>query len=132
MTSIDIVSIATNGYTKYWSEMITSFSEHNQLFDVVVVHVLTDDPLFVKSYSIRHPEIKFVAHKVESMPWPLPTLMRYTYISRIIDSLQTENFLYIDSDMKFHSGFDHDMKLAFSLHTISLVIHPGFWRNKSS
>lgn len=128
MTSLDVVSIATNGYTKYWLNMITSFQENNVVFEKVVVHVLTDDPEFVIDYANKNPKMKFVAHQVESMPWPLPTLMRYNYISRIGEFLESENFLYIDSDMIFHPDFDFEMNKNLREYPVNLVIHPGYWR----
>ena len=131
MTSLDIVSIATNGYTKYWHDMIKSFQDNNKVFQNVVAHIITDDPKFVTDYASKNSEIRFVVHQIESMPWPLPTLMRYTYISKITKFLVSENFLYIDSDMKFHPGFELEMETALRRNQINLVIHPGYWRSNN-
>ena len=128
MTTLDVVSIATNGYTKYWLNMITSFQENNTVFEKVVVHVLTDDLEFVTDHAEKNTKMKFVAHQVESMPWPLPTLMRYEYISRIAEFLKSENILYIDSDMIFHPDFDYEMEKALREYSVNLVVHPGYWR----
>ena len=131
MTSLDIVSVATNGYTKYWHDMIISFQDNNKVFEKVVVHVITDDPVFVNDFAARNLNMKFLVYQIESMPWPLPTLMRYTYISKITKFLESDNFLYIDSDMKFHPGFELEIETALRRNEINLVIHPGYWRNNN-
>lgn len=126
---ISLISIATNGYTKYWLQMINSLISSMQEITRIRVHVLTDDPEFVKLNAPSHLRAEFIIHKIESEPWPYPTLLRYKYINSIVNELGTNYFMYLDADMKVHAGFDKNLKNLFEMHDMNFVAHPGFWRD---
>ncbi len=131
MSELDIVSIATNGYTKYWLNMVQSFIQNNSVFKNVVIHVITDDPNFVELSAPKKSGLKYVIHLVESEPWPYPTLLRYRYMSQIFSQIETNNFMYIDSDMLFHPGFDSELDESLVKHKLNFVSHPGYWQDFS-
>jgi hypothetical protein len=129
MSEIDIVSIATNGYTRYWLKMVESFVQNNKAFKRVVIHLITDDPDFVALSAPKKPWLKYATYSVGSEPWPYPTLLRYRYISEVFNEIETDNFMYIDSDMLFHPGFDSELARAFANNDLNFVAHPGYWQS---
>jgi Glycosyltransferase family 6 len=129
---ISLISIATNGYTKYWLQMINSMISNKQESTRIRIHILTDDPEFVRLNAPSHPSVGIMIHKIDSEPWPYPTLHRYKYINSIVDDLDTEYFMYLDADMKAHPGFDNNLKNLFETHEMNFVAHPGFWRDKQN
>ncbi len=128
---MSLISIATNGYTKYWLQMINSMISSMQEGTKIQVHILTDDPEFVELNAPSNPSVDFKVHLIDSAPWPYPTLLRYSYINSIVGDLKTENFMYLDADMKIHVGFDNDLENLFEAHDMNFVAHPGFWRGSN-
>ena len=127
MISLDVISIASNGYTKYWIPMIESLLENLHDIDKVYVHILTDDPEMVNSASPKSQKAEYLIHPIPSEPWPLPTLNRYKYIKDILPNLRTSYFLYIDADMLIHKGFEQDFLTMLRSNEINFVLHPGYW-----
>jgi hypothetical protein len=131
---LSVVSIATNGYTKYWLKMVNSFIENLNTIGEVEFHILTDDPQFVERNFPQHKKIRLLIHQISAEPWPMPTLLRYSYMDSIIENVSLETIMYIDADMIIHPRFDEQFEEILQSEEINFVAHPGYWRgvNKKS
>jgi hypothetical protein len=129
MSGIDVICIATNGYTSYWLSMIESFLGNTTRFENIVIHVATDDPKFIHQFGPKSHGVEYRTYKIDSEPWPMATLLRYKYISEIVDNCETPYFLYIDADMYFHKNFDELLVKNLHSNGINFIHHPGYWRD---
>ena len=129
---LSVVSIATNGYTHYWLKMVKSFVENLSCIEEVEFHALTDDVQFVQLNSPQHKKASFVIHEISAEPWPMPTLLRYSYIDAIFEKIRFETVMYIDADMLIHPRFDEHFEEVLKHKQINFVAHPGYWRSKGN
>ncbi len=126
---LSLISIATNGYGKYWLKMIDGFIANMKTIEHLDVHILTDDVEFIKKSAPKHPNVNYIIHFIRSEPWPYPTLLRYQYIHAILPHVVTKKFMYLDADMKIYPRFDEEFGELFMSHQMIFVAHPGYWRD---
>ncbi len=127
MTTLGVVSVATNHYIHYWEKMVESFQKNVKNFEITF-HVFTEQIEYVSEFCINHPELDIKVHKIEALGWPFATLYRYKLISSISDQLSEEILMHLDADMLVLDDFDSTFNPDSWVGGIGLVAHPGYWR----
>jgi len=126
--SVGVISIATNGYSKYWKNLIISADKNLPLDANVSFHLFTDEVEGCQEFSLRFPNRKFNFYKIESLGWPEATLHRYRIYSEHRELLAEDILMHLDSDMLVEQNF---LKVIFSRSLtagMGLVLHPGYFR----
>jgi len=127
VTTLGIVTVATNRYIRYWMDMAESFHKNVSGFELTF-HVFTEQLENVDEFCKLHPEINVRVHKIEALGWPLATLYRYKLINSISDQLTESTLMHLDADMLVRAKFDASFTPNLWHGGIGLVAHPGFWR----
>jgi len=128
--SIGILSIATNDYLKYWKEMAKSIDISTQGKNKVTLHLFTDQPEIAESFAATLGKCKVKIYKIPSLGWPDATLLRYRIFNQHIEKLTEDILMYLDADMLVSTDLPEEIESMCDLENISLVSHPGFWREK--
>jgi len=129
MVNITLISIATDRYLDYWSDLARS-SYNNFSTDKKYNWVLLTD----KEKSIPDDIVQYFGNRlrvfhIEHKPWPYVTLYRYKYIYDIGEFITDDFIIYIDADMKISSNFDPIKELDIGNgQDLAFVQHPGFYR----
>jgi histo-blood group ABO system transferase len=70
-----------------------------------------------------------VVVKAAHQSWPLPTLLRYEYLTNISEQISGRLVMHLDADMLFVSQVDFpEIESALGPKGVALVRHPGFFR----
>jgi hypothetical protein len=126
-----IISIATNGYLKYWKELVYSaeknlgFKKYNLQF-----FLLTDDSEEAITFASKFNNFEFCIERIESYVWPDATLLRYKLIAERLPRIHKPNLLYLDADMRICDDFIQKFSMM-DLKQMNFVSHPGFYRDAS-
>ena len=132
MGSLTIFSVATDRYLEHWINLVRSssgFTENNLsvqwiLFTNREGEIPSDIKLNMRDMLLIKP--------VESLIWPMPTLLRYKLLSNVSDEITGEIILYLDADMLFANSVSlSDLTNSIGNNKISLVKHPGYFRPRS-
>src|ERR1035437_5532615 len=111
---IGLLIVATNKYIKFVPPLLKSAAEFLLPRHQVTPFVFTNMP-DVPQGAIRIEQ--------EHLPWPGPTLQRYSMFVKNADTLKTQDYLYYcDADMRFSAPVEDEI-LGDSVATI----HPGFY-----
>ncbi len=114
--TIAILLVATGKYISFFRQLYDSFEKH--LFPGHEKHYY----VFTDNLKLVFPERVFTVFQ-EHESWPAPTLHRYSYFSRITESLSRyEHVFYSDVDMRAVET----IKLPDDLKLLA-VLHPGFY-----
>ena len=126
--SLGIVSIATNGYIKYWESMVDSANKNLIDKSRVTFHLFTDDYEQANIFSKRYIDFSFKFYTIESLKWPEATLHRYRIYSEFSNHFAESHLMHLDSDMLIIGDFlEHVFSNPQDL-SMRLVKHPGFFR----
>jgi len=128
--SIGILSIATNDYLKYWREMAKSIDISTQGKSEVVLHLFTDQPKIAESFASTLGKCKVKIYEIPSLGWPDATLLRYRIFNQHLEKLTEDILMYLDADMFVNIDLPEEIESMYDSKNISLVSHPGFWREK--
>jgi hypothetical protein len=118
MNRIGVILIATGRYKQFVAPLV---AQCEQYFC----------PGVDKEYCLFHDELKplfeaqQISFPVAHLPWPLPTLMRYQYITRNAKLFRDifSHLFYLDVDMALHAPAEFDALFGDGL---TLTQHPGF------
>lgn len=124
-----VVSIATNGYLKYWKKQVTSLDEF--IDDAVpwIVYIFTDEVREAKQHakSLNNLEVRTV--EVPTYKWPDATLFRYHLIASLKPAIAEQDLvIYLDADMQVVRPLEINEFLETCDGQVCLVRHPGFFR----
>lgn len=128
--SVGVISIATNGYSKYWKALIYSADKNLPNDAEVNFHLFTDEANECREFTLQFPNRKFKIYEIESLGWPEATLHRYRIYSEYRESLVEDVLMHLDSDMIVEQNF---LNVIFSrplAEGMGLVLHPGYFRPK--
>lgn len=131
MTSLGILTVATNRYINYWREQAASVDKYISGDVEVTFHVFTDNPKAVVDFG-KTLRAKVHAHPVESYGWPDATLYRYALISKFASEYSEDFLMHLDADTIARSEFGLGDMTSLLENGICLVHHPGFFRPKGS
>jgi len=129
---MDVVSVATNGYDKYFVNLVISADRYLQVEKNAIFHIFTDNAEEIKKNAINLKNITICYHKVPSYNWPEATLIRYQLIFQNRNHFSSQVIMYIDSDMLFKSSVGLELFPEKWQNEIAFVHHPGYWRKRSS
>lgn len=131
MTSLGILTVATNRYVNYWKELATSVSiEMGSSFDITM-HVFTDDVRNVEEFG-KSLHVKVRAHQIEPYVWPEATIYRYELISRFASEYSDDLLMHLDADTIVRAKIQYNELLSSLDQDVCLVRHPGFYRPKGA
>ncbi len=130
INSLGVLSIATNDYLKYWFEMAKSLDLNTQEDNKVFLHLFTDQPTKARRLAsvLRHCQVGI--YEIPSFGWPDATLLRYRIFEREIENFTQDILMYLDADMLVSTNLVAELKQMIDMNKVSLVCHPGFWREK--
>lgn len=126
--SVDVFSIATNGYEKYLVNLLISADKYLQTKNNAIFHVFTDNPENIKKNALHLNNITICYHHTPSYQWPEATLIRYKLIYENQNHFLSQVILYIDSDMLFKSFVGLELFPEKWKNGLAFVEHPGYWR----
>jgi hypothetical protein len=124
-----VVSIATNGYLKYWKKQVTSLDEHVDAAFPWIVYIFTDEvnEAQVHAKTLKNLEVRTV--ETPNYKWPEATLIRYRLISSLKPEISAQDLvIYLDADMVVVSSLEVSEFLQTFDGQVCLVRHPGFFR----
>jgi histo-blood group ABO system transferase len=128
--SLGLLTIATNGYTKYLPDLIQSASENLRDFQKYRHYIFTDDLTYLLGLMKGFPSVDFKAVEVPNYGWPDASLLRYE-IYRANRHLFTDDILmHLDSDMYFMSMLEFEISPKYWAGGMAFVEHPGFFKPK--
>jgi hypothetical protein len=124
-----VVSIATNGYLKYWKKQVTSLDEHVDAALPWIVYIFTDEVHEAQEHAktLKNLEVRTV--ETPTYKWPEATLIRYHLISGLKPEIAAQDLvIYLDADMVVVSSLKVSEFLQTFNSQVCLVRHPGFFR----
>ena len=126
-----VLSIATNGYLIYYESLLESYKRKAENISSIEFHIFTDDIVEARRILIKFSEISLVIHEIESYKWPEATLLRYRIYKNELDSINAKYLMHLDSDMLFKEDIERRFNEMFFSNGMSLVKHPGFYRENN-
>jgi histo-blood group ABO system transferase len=128
--SLGLLTIATNGYTKYLPDLIQSASDNLKDFPNYRHYIFTDDMSYILNLMTGFPSVDFEVVEVPNYGWPDATLLRYE-IYRAHKYLFTDDILmHLDSDMYFISKLEFEIPPMEWAGGMAFVEHPGYFKPK--
>ena len=129
MNQLTIFSVATDRYLEFWVDLVNS-AEQFLAKDLTVQWII---------FTNRRSEIpqKLTAKlgrdllivDFASVPWPMPTLLRYELLASVKHNIEGEIIIHLDADMLFVGKVSrNDLIEAMGRNEVALVRHPGFYR----
>jgi hypothetical protein len=132
MTQLTIFSVATDRYLEFWLELYNSaeqFLEDNLTIQWILFTNRENDIPTQVSEKLG-PNLMLV--RIESTPWPMPTLLRYELLAGVAHKVLGEIIMHLDADMLFASSLSkNDLSEALGDNELAFVRHPGFFRPSS-
>ena len=126
--TLDLLTIATNKYSKYWQDMIKSADLHLAANHDVTAHVFSNEVEQLKEFIKSLKSIKVEVHEISDLRWPEVALKRYEILSSNWDKFEGALMMYIDADMIFETEVPHLDGLLLDQNSMALVKHPGYRR----
>jgi hypothetical protein len=124
-----IISIATNGYLKYWKQQVNSLDSYVDDSLPWVVYIFTDDVRGAKEHAKKLKNLEVRVVETPSFKWPEATLIRYHLIASLKQSIAANDLIiYLDADMQAVSKLKLQEFLESCDGQVCLVRHPGFFR----
>lgn len=124
-----LITIATNRYTAYWQQLVTSIVEENRQSARMRIILFSDQceemRIWARSLCTN---LQFQFIPIPNLKWPQATLDRYKIIVENLVSLEEDVYIYIDADMvaKCDLILELDqLKISEGMH---FVEHPGYCR----
>ena len=130
INSLDVFSIATNGYDKYYLDLLKSAEKYVVTPTKPVFHLFTDNTSNIESQVREFKNIRVCLHTIPSYEWPEATLVRYQLIYQNGEHFKNQVLMYIDSDMLFKNIFGPELNPDMWKSGLAFVSHPGFWREE--
>lgn len=119
MEKIAIIYIATGDYMVFWKYFYESFERYFLPATEKHYYIFTDSKEIESTETIH-------VKRIESLPWPLPTLLKYNYLLKYKDELLQYDYIYqsnaniVCHKMVYEDDFlprvDRNEKLIFTLH----------------
>lgn len=128
--SLGLLTIATNGYTKYLSDLIQSVAHNLKELPNYCHYIFTDDVAYVRNLMKDFPSIKFEVTNIPNYGWPDATLLRYEIYCKNRDLFTNDILMHVDSDMYFISKLEFEISPMDWVGGMAFVEHPGFFRPK--
>jgi hypothetical protein len=125
--SVDVVSVATNGYEKYFVNLVTSADKYLTTKKNAIFHIFTDNPEKIMKNCVELKNVTICYHNIPSYQWPEATLIRYRLICENQAHFLSQVILYLDADMLFKSFVGPELYPENWKNGLAFVQHPGYW-----
>jgi len=120
---VGLIIISTGKYDRFIQPLVNSMDKHFFAGDEFDVYLLSDN-----EYLISYPErVSHQRFHVPHLPFPLPTLNRYKWITQYSDSITAKNLFYMDVDMLFVGSVGDEIRPNGK--QLVATYHPGFYMN---
>jgi hypothetical protein len=130
MHDLTIFTIATDKYLQYWLDLVKSSNTYLSKDISVQWIVFTNRGDELQNDTALVSKIDLIIKPINSLDWPLPTLLRYSLLQSVSGVITGTNIMYIDADMLFVSPVGKkDLMFLNSNSKIKLIMHPGFYRD---
>lgn len=127
--SIGILYLCTGPYKLFWKDFYESFESRFLLNTNKVYYVFTDEFTTIFDNYKNNKNIKFI--KIDSMPWPLITLLRFKYFLSISEELMNHDYLMFSNANIICNEFIHEKEfLPNEIEKLSFCQHPGYIRTR--
>ena len=124
-----VICIATRHYLDYWHDLVKSFEKLNINTNF---YLFSDDLISLEKIRTTFPNQVINVIEIQSLGWPLASLLRYELIASIEKGITEEFVIYLDADMLMKKDFSDVVSPNTLTNGIALVAHPGFWRPKKN
>jgi hypothetical protein len=126
---LGILTIATNKYLEYYSELVSSLIRNNSEGSEIEWYLFTDRVSDAMSIKQKYPTLKINIFPITGYTFPQATLYRYKIYAQHKDKLDADILMHLDADMliksnRFYKIVSDSVKEA----PLCLVRHPGFYR----
>jgi hypothetical protein len=128
---IAVCTVATGPYIYFWKEQLVSWKNSKNPLHSLVFHIFTDQIEIVERFQVSNPEFEISLHAVPTYPWPEVTALRYEMYYSAKHALVENVILHIDADMLVKVNLVEYL-IAAPKGRVSLVMHPGFYRPKTT
>jgi hypothetical protein len=131
MSTIGILTVATNRYIEYWKVMVLSVQENLFPCHDLTFYVFTDQTKNLADFSNLNPQLDLKILGIEPLGWPEATLLRYEIYERYSDSYTEDFLMHLDADMIATSSAESIFLGENWSSGMMFVAHPGYWREPS-
>jgi histo-blood group ABO system transferase len=128
--SLGLLTIATNGYTKYLPDLLQSASSHLKVFPNYCHYIFTDDVPFVQELANQFPNFDLKIIRVPNLMWPDATLLRYELYCQYKEIFSHDILMHLDADMYFLADLEFEVPPKRWEGGMAFVEHPGYFRPK--
>jgi len=122
-----LITIATNRYTAYWQQLITSLVKEDRQSTRMRIILFSDQceemETWVRGLSTN---LQFEFIPIPNLKWPRATLDRYKLIFENLESLEENIYIYVDADMKVKSDLIFELDQVEISDGMYFVEHPGY------
>ena len=126
--SLGLLTIATNGYTKYLPNLVTSAASNLKNFNNYCHYIFTDDVEYARKLVFLFPETNFIITEIPNLKWPEATLLRYEIYCKFKNVFSSDILMHVDSDMYFLSNLEFEISPSEWEGGMAFVEHPGFFK----
>ena len=129
MGDLTIFSIATDRYLDFWIDLASSANLYLDK-EIKLQWILFTNRESAIPENIRlELGSNLIIKNMESMPWPMPTLMRYQLLSEVMEDISGDIVMYLDADMVMREKISmSDLTYALNKEEVALIQHPGYYR----
>ena len=129
MKQLTIFSVATDRYLEFWVDLVNSAEEFLAKDLTVQWIIFTNRGSEIPQKLTTKLGKDLLIADFASVPWPMPTLLRYELLTSVKQSIEGEIVIHLDADMLFTGEVSrNDLIEAIGGNDVALVRHPGFYR----
>jgi hypothetical protein len=126
---LGILTIATNRYLEYYSELVSSLFDNYSEVPEIEWYLFTDRVSDAIAIKQRHPNLKMTIIPIAGYGFPQATLYRYKIYAQHKEKLSADILMHLDADMLIRSNRFYELVSAsVKKAPLCLVRHPGFYR----
>ena len=132
MPQLTIFTVATDRYLDFWLDLMSSANKFVEKSLIVQWIVFTNREKDIPPALKRSLGGNLLVVKFESVPWPMPTLLRYELLVSVSDKVKGSMVMHLDADMLFVKNFSlEDLDYSIGNNDVALIKHPGFYRPRN-
>lgn len=127
---LGILSIATNQYLDFWTELASSIDKtQNQPCDIRL-HVFTNRVSEAVAFSKQLKSVRVSVHEIPAYGWPEATLFRFKVFAQALDEIDEPYLMYLDADSVMTGPLEERIFGMMDSADVLLVEQSGSWRPK--
>ena len=128
VSSVGVVTVATNRYLNYWREMAMTADQHLAPGAGLTFYVFTDQPNEARRFSAELSRSQVFPIRISNLGWPEATLLRYEVFSEFWHRVREDVIAHLDADMIVARPTYIHPRPELWPNGIAFVRHPGFRR----